>query len=120
MQELAIAVALVAVLLAGGLAVIVPWEPLLQAGTSLSIAGFALGVPAGIVYHVLLYRALNPRGALPRGWIWRPIEQNANLRPGERGWVLAWCYTGAFGFGLIALGLAAFALSLVSVMVQGV
>lgn len=83
----------------------VPWEILFRGGIVVISLGFAFGVPTGVVYHVLLYRALQPRGELPRGWVWRPIRLNGKLLPAERGPVLAWCYAGATGFVFIVFGI---------------
>ena len=82
-----------------------PWETLYYTGIWVTLAGFALGVSTGFVYHVRLFQVLSPRGELPRGWFWRPLRFNARLRPEERGGVMAWCYVGGFGFVIICLGL---------------
>ncbi|MGB5812733.1 MAG: hypothetical protein WBG86_19520 [Polyangiales bacterium] len=82
-----------------------PWETLYYNGIWITIVGFAVGIPAGFLYHVQLYRVLHPRGALPPGWYWRPIRFNRCLRPEERGGVMSWCYLGGLGFLVICLGL---------------
>ena len=82
-----------------------PWETLYYSGIWVTAAGFVVGVPTGFVYHVRLFQVLNPRGELPRGWIWRPLGFNARLRPEERPGVMAWCYVGGLGFVIICLGL---------------
>ena len=103
-----------------GAAVFVPWATLLAVGGWLVGIGLAFGVPTGVVYHVQLYRALAPRDALPKGWIWRPLDYHNRLRPTERRSVLPWCYTGAVGFGVISLGMISMALAVVAVIVRGV
>lgn len=120
MFELLIAGGLVAMLLAAGAATFLSWSLLLQTGVWLCAAGLLLGVPTGFVYHVLLYRTLAPRGELPRGWIWKPLDQHDKLRPGERRRVLPWAGVGAAGFGVIMLGFLSMAMSVVSVMTRGV
>jgi len=82
-----------------------PWETLYYNGIWITAAGFVVGVPTGFVYHVRLYRALHPRGALPRGWYWRPLRFNSLLSREERNGVMLWCYVGGFGFAIICLGL---------------
>ena len=120
MIELAVVGGLLALFASAAAAAFVPWDVLLDAGYWLCGVGFALGVPTGVVYHVLLYRALKPRDELPHGWIWRPLELNDRLRPGERRRVLAWAWIGGAGFGVIVLGFVAIALSIVSVVTRGV
>lgn len=82
-----------------------PWETLYYGGIWVTLAGFVIGVPTGLVYHVLLFRALRPRGDLPQGWYWKPLQFNARLRREERASVMVWCYVGGFGFVIICLGL---------------
>lgn len=120
MNEAVLALLVVLALAALGAATLLPWDVLLQAGWALTLIGFVVGVPAGVVYHVLLHRALAPRGALEPGWIWRPIAQHVHLRTHERRPVLLWCRIGAGGFVVIALGLLAFGLSVVSAVARGV
>jgi len=82
-----------------------PWETLYYGGVWVTAAGFAVGLPTGLLYHLRLYQALRPRGELPPGWYWRPIQLNARLRPAERRRVMGWCYVGGFGFVVICVGL---------------
>jgi hypothetical protein len=82
-----------------------PWETLYYGGIWVAVAGFVVGVPTGFIYHVRLFRVLNPRGALPRGWYWRPLRFNSCLHREERAGVMAWCYIGGLGFAIICLGL---------------
>jgi hypothetical protein len=85
-------------------------ETLLLAGFWLVVAGLAFGVPTGLVYHWQLWRALRARDRLPRRWWLRPTSLHGELLPGERLRVLAWCYAGAAGFVVSALGCLAVAL----------
>jgi hypothetical protein len=105
MRELGIVAAVVAVMLLLSGVWLTPWESLYYSGIGLTVAGFAIGVPTGFIYHVRLYQTLHPRGELPKGWFWRPLQYNARLRPEERRRVLSWCYIGGAGFALICLGL---------------
>lgn len=59
---------------------------------------------AGMGYHWALYRALGPRGALPRGWWWSPTRLHPMLRGSERNAVMPWFYAGAASFVLVVLG----------------
>lgn len=77
---------------------------LLVAGFWLVVAGLAFGVPTGVVYHWELWRALRARDRLPPRWWLRPTSLHGELLPRERLRVLSWCYAGAAGFGVTALG----------------
>lgn len=105
MREVGIVVAITAVMCVLSGVWFAPWETLYYNGIWVTVAGFVVGVPTGLFYHVRLYRLLNPRGELPRGWYWRPLRFNSRLRPEERTGVMAWCYIGGFGFAIICLGL---------------
>lgn len=96
-----------------------PWETLYYNGIWVTGAGFIVGVPTGFVYHVRLYRTLNPRGELPRGWYWRPLRFNARLRKGERSGVMSWCYVGGLGFAVICMGLLMMAAGVSMALIRG-
>jgi hypothetical protein len=105
MVETLIVIALLALLVAvGWAAVLLSWQWIAVAGALCMAAGFGFGVPAGVYYHVLLHRALAPRGLLPKGWLWSPLRYHVHLHDAERGRVLFYCYAGGVGFGLIVLG----------------
>lgn len=96
------------------------WEALYYNGIWVTAAGFLLGVPTGFIYHLRLYQVLNPRGDLPRGWIWRPLRFNACLKPAERAGVMFWCYTGGFGFVVICVGLLMMGAGVSMALIRGV
>jgi len=79
-------------------------ETLLLTGFWLVVAGLGFGVPTGLVYHWELRRVLRARDRLPPRWWLRPTSLHGELRPDERLRVLSWCYAGAAGFGVTALG----------------
>ena len=110
---------LILLLAAGGVALL-PWNVLLQAGVALCAIGMLVGVPTGVVYHVLLYRELKPRDALDPDWIWNPIDHNERLTEAERKRVLPLAYVGAAGLGVIGLGFLSFGMSVLSVFTRGV
>ncbi len=120
MIELAVVAFVAASLIAAGAAMLLPWTTLFMLGAWVTAAGFILGVPTGVIYHVQLYRCLAPRGDLDKRWIWSPIENHVHLRPSERRRVLPWCYVGAFGFVVICLGMLLVVFGMGSVMVRGV
>ena len=99
---------------------IVPWETLYRGGLWVTAAGFALGVPTGLIYHLRLRQALLPRGLLPPGWFWRPIRLNERLPPAERPRVMRWCYAGGLGFLVICLGLLLMGGGVAMALIRGV
>jgi len=82
----------------------VAWFLLLKIGVWLICAGVGLSLSAGLVYHVALYKALTPRGALKARWYWAPTRFHTALTTQERPAVLSWFYLGAAGFGVVMLG----------------
>ena len=119
MREIGIAGSIVLVLALVGSLAIFPYRGLLITGVWMVVGGFALGVPTGFIYHVQLWRTLKPRGELPAGWVWKPIELNKKLRSYDRMRVLSWCYLGAIGFFVIIIGLVVFVMGIISGWAQG-
>jgi hypothetical protein len=106
MRELGIVLGLLLLLSTLALALQAPLLDAITLGTWIGLFGAAFGVPAGLAYHLALHRALAPRGALPKGWLMRPLELHDRLAPNERPLVLALCYAGAAGFLVICVGTA--------------
>ena len=79
-------------------------EALLVAGAICVGLGFLLGLPAGTLYHLKLYRSLALRGPVPRSFWLRPTALHALLRPEEWRTIAPWFVTGGTGFALIVLG----------------
>jgi hypothetical protein len=75
-------------------------------GAGAVAAGLAAGVPAGLVYHVKLYRALARLGGAERGWIWRPTSYHERLSGPERRALAPWFRAGAAGFLAAVAGCA--------------
>ena len=97
------------VLLVGALATVsfvrlVPGDTVLLGGAALVALGMLVGVPTGLVYHVALYRALRPRGALPARWWVAPLKLHPRLEARDRRRVMPWFWLGAAGFLLTCLG----------------
>lgn len=80
-------------------------ELVFKAGVLLVAAGLALGVPTGLVYHLMLYRSLRRVDALPARWWLHPTSLHHAIPREDRGVVLGWCYVGALGFVVIMVGL---------------
>ena len=105
MREILIAGGLLGALVLFGALWLVEWQSLMVAGLWVLGAGWALGLPFGVAYHVLLYRALRRAGPLPRRWLLRPGELNDTLDHADRRRVMPLWYVAGGGFGVIVLGL---------------
>lgn len=104
-----IEVGLVAAMLAGLLAVpalmtLLSWELLFGGGVALVGLGMLIGVPAGALYHVQLYRALAPAKLLSARWWLHPTDLHGSLPSAARPSVMRWFYLGALGFVLSIAG----------------
>ncbi|HET8580197.1 MAG TPA: hypothetical protein VFL31_04290 [Nitrospiraceae bacterium] len=70
--------------------------------------GLLTGVPAGLWYHLVLYRALAHRITLPPKWWIKPIALHPQLAQKDMARIKPWFRLGGFGFALsLAGGLAA-------------
>lgn len=108
-------IALVPLLLLAGLALTALYVPLPLIGSfalSLMAVGFLFGVPAGLVFHLVLRRELLRVGALPRGWYWHPQRHTGPLQPAALRRIRPWFLLGAGGFVLIIAGFALSVLAL--------
>ena len=101
--ELGLVAALLGALVAlPALFTVVPWELAFGGGLALVALGMAIGVPAGALYHLALWRALKPA----RGWWLHPTALHPRLGDGHRGRVFFWFRIGAAGFLAALLGCA--------------
>lgn len=101
MFELIIAMAIVIALLLGAM---IPAMALVWIGLALVAIGALVGVPAGLVYHARLYRALRAEGRETSGMWLRPYELHAKLSDARREPLIVLFGVGALGFGLTVLG----------------
>lgn len=97
MPELLIAGAIVLVLLAANAGEGVVYL-LYASGAGAIVLGLAVGVPAGIVYHVKLHRALSAVGAVERRWWWNPTIYHERVADQARRSMMRWFRAGAAGF----------------------
>lgn len=96
-----VALVVAALVAVPGLLAVVPWDVTFGLGVSLVALGMAIGVPAGALYHVQLYRAVRPTA--PRWWL-HPTGLHPQLKDGQRGAVMRWFKIGALGFLLAITG----------------
>jgi hypothetical protein len=74
------------------------------------VVGLVVGVPTGFWYHVVLYRIVSARIAVPRTWWLSPSALHVHLTDAERRRIWLWYRLGGIGFVLsVAGGLAAIA-----------
>ncbi|PRP92449.1 hypothetical protein ENSA5_48670 [Enhygromyxa salina] len=110
MFEAVIAAAIIVALIA---AAMIPPLTLLWIGVGVGSLGVLLGMPAGFVYHGLLWRALRAEELGTEGMWLRPYRLHAKLSDPQREKVQAWFAAGALGFGLTMLGATAVVTGLV-------
>jgi hypothetical protein len=101
MFEAIVALLILAALL---LAALVPPMPLLWVAASLGSLGGLLGVPAGLIYHAKLWRALRAEGQDTAGMWLRPHLLHDKLSEERRELVQRWFAVGVVGFMLTILG----------------
>lgn len=105
MIESLLVLAVVAVLvLLGTFAYVLTVEAVLIAGAVCIAAGFAIGLPAGTLYHIKLYRCLALRGPVPKSFWLRPTALHDELEATEWREVAPWFLIGGTGFALIVFG----------------
>ncbi len=102
MVELGVVVLLVVGLVAvPALLAVVPWDVTFGLGVALVALGMTVGVPAGALYHVQLFRAVRPTVA--RWWL-HPTALHGDIPTGARGSVMRWFRIGAVGFVVAIVG----------------
>jgi len=91
-----------------GLAVL--FAPLLTAPGMIMLAigamllGLTLGVPTGFWYHVVLYRIVSRKVAVPRRWWLSPSGLHVHLDDAEERRIRPWYRLGGLGFVLSVVG----------------
>jgi hypothetical protein len=105
MVEIALSAAVMLILLAstGGQELA---AALFTAGAGAIALGMIGGVPAGLAYHFLLFRAMSRSGAAPNGWWWHPTAMHERLPEAARRSIMPWFRAGAAGFLLALVGCA--------------
>ena len=78
------------------------------------LLGLVVGVPTGFWYHVVLYRIVSARIAVPRRWWLSPSALHVHLTGAEQRRICLWYRLGGIGFVLsMAGGLVAIAALLI-------
>ena len=105
MLELLLVLATVAVIaLIGLLTVLVTPPQMVAYGLWALAAGLLIGIPTGWWYHVVLYRTLSSRMAMPSRWWHTPVDLHPLLQMAEYRRVRPWFLFGALGFALCVTG----------------
>jgi hypothetical protein len=106
MFEALLALGILLAIAAMGFLATIPLEVGLRWSTILTIAGFTIGVPPAVIYHILLFRALSRRGPVAKSWIWRPFDHHETLPRVVQQRLWPWAAAGGLGFVVIVAGLA--------------
>jgi len=104
LEVLLVLASLVVIGLTGLLAVVVTPPRMVELGLWALALGLLIGIPMGWWYHVVLYRTLSSRMALPSRWWQKPVDLHPLLRPDEYRRVRPWFVAGALGFALCLTG----------------
>jgi hypothetical protein len=73
-------------------------------GIGTLLLGLAVGVPTGFWYHVILYRCVSAKIAVPPKWWLSPAALHRHLNPAETRRIRPWNRLGAIGFVLCLVG----------------
>ena len=105
MVEIALVVAAVGIAaLVGVIGPIVTPGLVVAIGLGTLLLGLAVGVPTGVWYHVMVYRCVSAKMALPRRWWLAPAALHRHLSPVEARRISPWNRIGGAGFVLCVLG----------------
>ena len=66
--------------------------------------GLVVSVPTGFWYHVVLYRIVSAKIAVPRRWWLSPSELHVHLTDAEQRRIRLWYRLGGIGFVLSVVG----------------
>jgi hypothetical protein len=100
--------AVVAVGLVVLLATVLTGSAMIMLALGALVLGLVVGVPTGFWYHVLLYRIVSAKIAVPRRWWLSPSALHVHLTDAEQRRIRLWYRLGGIGFVLsVAGGLAA-------------
>ncbi len=101
--------ALIAFALIGWFGPLLPVQSVIELGLWALAIGLVTGLPAGLWYHVVLYRAASKKMSLPRQWWLFPGQLHPVLATDDTARVKPWFLLGgisfvlSFGGGILAL-----------------
>jgi hypothetical protein len=93
------------------------WQ--LVVGSAIGLVGLLGGGGAGLVYHLVLRKALLRLGIRAGKWLWAPVSCHRLLDERGRREVLPWFRVGAAGFFLCLAGIGMVAVAVVRVAFAG-
>src|ERR1700675_2333772 len=96
--------AIVAVGLAVLLATVLTIPVMIMVALGALLLGLVVGVPTGFWYHVVLYRSVSARIAVPRRWWLSPSALHVHLTDAEQRRIWLWYRLGGIGFVLSVVG----------------
>lgn len=115
LEVMLVVTALASAALATALAAVPPASLMAIGGVALLLLGLLVGLPTGLWYHIVLYRLVSARSALPSTWWLAPSSFHRQLTAAEQRRLAPWYRAGGVGFVLcLAGGLAAIASLLVN------
>jgi hypothetical protein len=106
MWELLITLAILGALVGMPVLLLIPMQTAAPLFTGLIVVGMGVGVPTGVVYHVMLWRTLQAWGQSTRGLVWNPVPLHDRVPAAARGPFLVWFWIAGGAFVLVVLGLA--------------
>jgi hypothetical protein len=83
-----------------------PVLTLVWTGVAVIVAGMAVGLPAGVGYHVAMFRGLVASGVDAPKWWWSPVRYHEQLDDKSRESVMPWFIAGVVGATLAFVGCA--------------
>lgn len=103
-MEILVATAIIALLFAAALISYLGGILLLTIGVAFIIAGLSIGVPAGVYYHILLFRRKGLLEEGLKGWWISPQRYHRYLPEKDRKLLNRWFWIGAAFFNMAMIG----------------
>lgn len=86
------------------LATVLPAPVMIVLALGALLLGLVVGVPTGFWYHVVLYRTVSVRIAVPRRWWLSPAALHVHLTEAEQRRIRLWYRLGGIGLVLSVVG----------------
>ena len=104
LEVLLVCAALLGVAIVGVVTTLVTPERMTELGLLGLVVGLVTGVPAGLWYHLVLYRLLTRTMALPPKWWLSPVDLHPRLAGEDLARIRPWFLLGGIGFVLSIIG----------------